>query len=95
MVQLAKTMPGYLGMESVRDPTGAGITVSYWKNEEDIRRWKQQAEHLQAQQAGRMHWYEEFAVRVAKVERAYGKQARVVPPPAANVTSKVTLHPEI
>jgi heme-degrading monooxygenase HmoA len=73
MVELAKTMPGYLGVESVRDNTGVGITVSYWKTEEDIRNWKQNAEHSRAQEAGKSTWYSEYALRVAKVERAYGK----------------------
>jgi len=73
MVELAKTMPGYLGDESVRDHAGVGITVSYWKTEEDIRNWKQNAEHLRAQEAGKSIWYSEYALRIAKVERAYGK----------------------
>jgi len=73
MVELAKTMPGYLGIESVRDSTGTGITVSYWKTEEDIRTWKENAEHSRAQEAGKSTWYAEYSLRVAKVERAYGK----------------------
>ena len=73
MVELAKTMPGYLGVESVRDSAGVGITVSYWKTEEDIRNWKQNAEHSRAQETGKSTWYSEYALRVAKVERAYGK----------------------
>jgi heme-degrading monooxygenase HmoA len=71
MVDLAATMPGYLGAESVRDANGMGITVSYWKDEASIRHWKQNGEHLQAQAKGRKGWYETFSVRVAKVERAY------------------------
>jgi heme-degrading monooxygenase HmoA len=73
MVELAKTMPGYLGVDSVRDGTGAGITVSYWRTEEDIRNWKQNAEHARAQETGKSTWYSEYALRIAKVERAYGK----------------------
>jgi heme-degrading monooxygenase HmoA len=73
MIELAKTMPGYLGIESVRDSAGVGITVSYWKTEEDIRNWKQNAEHLRAQETGKTSWYSEYALRIAKVERAYGK----------------------
>ena len=72
MVELAQTMPGYLGIESVRDGAGAGITVSYWKSEDDIRHWKRNAEHVVAQETGKSLWYSEYTVRVAKVERAYG-----------------------
>jgi heme-degrading monooxygenase HmoA len=73
MVELAKTMPGYLGVESVRDAAGVGITVSYWRTEADIRHWKQHAEHVRAQEIGKSTWYSDYAVRIAKVERAYGR----------------------
>lgn len=73
MMELAQSMPGFLGVESVRDPNGLGITVSYWKTEEDIRHWKQNTEHLQAQETGRETWYDHFSVRISRVERAYGK----------------------
>jgi heme-degrading monooxygenase HmoA len=73
MVELAKTMPGYLGVETVRDGAGFGLTVSYWRTEEDIRNWKRNAEHARAQESGKSTWYSDYALRVAKVERAYGK----------------------
>jgi len=71
MVELARTMVGFLGIESVRDSDGFGVTVSYWQDEESIRAWKGHAEHLAAQAEGKSSWYEEYSVRVAKVERAY------------------------
>lgn len=73
MVRLAAEQPGFLGMESVRGSDGLGITVSYWSSEKAIRDWKMNAAHLAAQQLGKAHWYEDFTVRVAKVERAYSK----------------------
>jgi heme-degrading monooxygenase HmoA len=73
MVELARTMPGFLGTESVRDESGTGITVSYWRSEEDIAFWKRNLEHREAQRKGIKEWYVRYAVRVAKVERAYGR----------------------
>ena len=75
MVELAQGMPGYLGVESARGSDGLGITVSYWRSEADIARWKQHGDHLQAQAAGKATWYTEYQVRIAKVERAYGQRA--------------------
>jgi heme-degrading monooxygenase HmoA len=69
MLALAKDQPGYLGVESVRDATGLGITLSYWKDEPSIRRWKAVLEHRAAQELGNARWYAEFSLRVAKVER--------------------------
>jgi heme-degrading monooxygenase HmoA len=71
MDQLAADQPGYVGIESARDPDGFGITVSYWRTEADARNWKQVAEHLGAQQQGRERWYQRYIVRVATVQRQY------------------------
>ena len=73
MLELAAQQPGYLGAESARDAEGFGITVSYWDSEAAIAAWKQQAEHAAVRAHGRSHWYDHFELRVAKVERAYGK----------------------
>lgn len=71
MEELAEQQPGYLGHESARE--GLGITVSYWTDLESIRRWKAHAEHREAQRAGQRKWYAEYRVRIARVERDYGK----------------------
>ena len=73
MVRLAAKQPGFLGVESVRGADGFGITVSYWANEEAIAGWKAHLEHQPAQEAGKRVWYAHYELRVAKVERAYGK----------------------
>jgi heme-degrading monooxygenase HmoA len=70
MEKLAATQPGFLGIESARD--GLGITVSYWESLESIAAWKQNSSHLVAQARGRDRWYEEFKVRICRVERDYG-----------------------
>ena len=71
LASLALEQPGCLGLESVRDADGIGITVSYWASEAAIRAWKHVAIHLAAQRAGREKWYEHYELRVARVERAY------------------------
>lgn len=73
MVALAQEQPGYLGVESTRGADGFGITVSYWDSLEAIARWKADLEHRQAQAQGRELWYAHYELRVARVERAYGK----------------------
>ena len=72
MDQLARVQTGFLGMDSVRNAEGYGITVAYFESEEAIAAWKANAEHRVAQREGHRQWYEHFQVRVAKVERAYG-----------------------
>ncbi|RLA05786.1 MAG: antibiotic biosynthesis monooxygenase [Gammaproteobacteria bacterium] len=75
MSQLAAEQPGYLGAESARDGTdkdAIGITLSYWSSLESIQAWKQNTEHLFAQQKGKSTWYQQFKIRISKVERDYG-----------------------
>ncbi len=71
MVALAAEQPGFLGIESVRNGEGRGITLSYWTDEAAIAAWKKNAAHKEAQKKGRADWYERFAIRVARVERAH------------------------
>lgn len=67
MFELAAQQPGYLGVESAE-----GMTISYWKSMEAIKKWKENAEHSEARKKGRTDWYAKFKVRIAKVERDYG-----------------------
>ena len=61
MLELAAEQPGYLGVESARE--GLGITVSYWRDLESIRRWKTHAEHREAQRQGIENWYASYCTR--------------------------------
>ncbi|MDD3313535.1 antibiotic biosynthesis monooxygenase [Pseudodesulfovibrio sp.] len=67
LVDLARTMDGFLGAESARD--GVGITVSYWRDEAAIAAWRARPEHRAAMERGRREWYAAFATRVCRVER--------------------------
>lgn len=75
MMELAAEQPGFLGAESVRGADGFGITVSYWTNEEMIANWKTNTAHRVAQENGKSRWYADYQLRIARVERAYGKPA--------------------
>ncbi|MFD0619206.1 antibiotic biosynthesis monooxygenase family protein [Paenibacillus sp. GCM10027629] len=76
MDRLASVQPGFLGADSVRDASGAGITISYWDSLEAIRNWKREESHLVAQQRGKKEWYEHYEVKICKVERAYSSRGR-------------------
>lgn len=69
MLELAKEQEGFLGIESARE--NLGITVSYWKDTESIKKWKMNAEHQVAQQKGRSDWYDSYKTRICLVERDY------------------------
>jgi len=70
MEELAKKQKGYLGIESARNKIG--ITVSYWQTLEDITNWKNNIEHTEVRNLGREKWYQQYQLRICKVEREYG-----------------------
>lgn len=47
------------------------VALSYWPDEESIRRWKAHPEHVLAQKAGRERWYESYSIQVAEITRQY------------------------
>ncbi|MEZ5104391.1 MAG: antibiotic biosynthesis monooxygenase [Draconibacterium sp.] len=67
--KLVSKQPGFLGFESARNEIG--ITVSYWKDLESIKNWKNNVQHSKAREKGRKFWYEYYKLRIAKVERDY------------------------
>jgi len=69
MMELASRQDGFLGVESAREETG--ITVSYWRDLESIRKWKENSIHSLAREKGREQWYKSFITRIAKVEKDY------------------------
>jgi len=69
MEELAKEQLGFLGIESARNTIG--ITVSYWQSLEAIKDWKNHVEHSIARDRGKKEWYQQFKVRICKVERDY------------------------
>jgi heme-degrading monooxygenase HmoA len=71
MIVLAAQQPGYLGVDSVRDDAGLGITVSYWQNEAAASAWRDNAEHTAIRNAGRGKWYDSYSLHVANIGRSY------------------------
>ena len=70
LLELAEQQEGFIGLDTARD-AALGITVSYWKLLEAIKKLKQNSEHLIAQELGKEKWYSSFHIRIAKVESEY------------------------
>jgi len=70
MVEMVSKQEGFLGFESAREEIG--ITVSYWRDEESILKWKENLAHQKARKMGKNLWYKHYRVRIAKVEKEYG-----------------------
>jgi heme-degrading monooxygenase HmoA len=69
MEHLAKQQDGFLGMEAARE--NIGITVSYWRDLDSIKKWKMNDEHQTAQNKGKANCYKAYKTRICLIERDY------------------------
>ncbi|MGI9281805.1 MAG: antibiotic biosynthesis monooxygenase family protein [Endozoicomonas sp.] len=47
------------------------LAISYWPDKESIRAWKNNPEHLAAQQKGKTLWYQDYQVEIVEVLHKY------------------------
>ena len=47
------------------------IAISYWETLNQISCWKQDVEHIKAQQLGRSKWYRTYQIQIVEVLREY------------------------
>jgi len=73
MRELAMSKYGCLEFTAVTEGS-TEIAISYWDSLEDIKKWKQNSEHLVAQELGQTRWYEEYSVEIVEVINSYAKK---------------------
>ncbi|MBM3656629.1 MAG: antibiotic biosynthesis monooxygenase [Actinobacteria bacterium] len=72
MEALVKSIPGYISHFSYRDPASrSGVTIAYFESLEAIKAWRENPEHLEAQELGRGLFYSWYEIQVVKLERGY------------------------
>ncbi|PKH26663.1 antibiotic biosynthesis monooxygenase [Enterobacterales bacterium CwR94] len=74
MMELASSTPGYLGAEGLEDEKGFIILMSYWKDLDAIRAFRNNEEHKIIQQLGKETWFQKHTIRIAQVIREYGDE---------------------
>ncbi|WP_101758606.1 antibiotic biosynthesis monooxygenase [Oceanicoccus sp. KOV_DT_Chl] len=47
------------------------MALSYWESEEQIRKWKENSEHLNTQKIAKQRWYQSYSVQIAQITREY------------------------
>ena len=70
MRKLAMERYGCREFTSVTE-NGTEISISWWDDEQQIQEWKNDPEHLQAQEIGHKKWYRSYSVQIVKVIRTY------------------------
>ena len=60
------------------------LSLSFWEDEESIEIWRNMFEHRMAQDRGNDGIFEDYRIRVAKVQRDYTKDNRTQAPKYSN-----------
>lgn len=69
---------GFISVERFQSLTDEGkvLSLSFWRDEEAVRAWRNTADHRRAQGMGRGGVFADYRLRVASVARDYGMKAR-------------------
>ncbi len=73
---------GFISVERFESLTQKGkiLSLSFWRDEEAIRRWRTLEAHRAAQARGRRSVFANYRLRVAQVMRDYGMHERAGAP---------------
>ena len=75
---LLENIDGFLSIERFQSLTTPGkvLSLSFWRDEEAVRQWRNLPPHRAAQRAGRESIFQDYRLRVAHVLRDYGMNER-------------------
>jgi heme-degrading monooxygenase HmoA len=73
---------GFISIERFSSLTNEGkvLSLSYWRDEDAVKRWRQFERHRLAQARGRNGVFADYRLRVASVLRDYGMSERAEAP---------------
>jgi heme-degrading monooxygenase HmoA len=70
MAELVSAMPGFLGMD-YGESEGRELLVARFVSHEALRLWREQPDHVLAQQLGRERFFAHYRIEVCELVRAY------------------------
>jgi heme-degrading monooxygenase HmoA len=79
---LLDEIDGFISIERFQSLTDANklLSLSFWRDEEAVARWRNLEAHRTAQVTGRDHVLSDYRLRVARVVRDYGMSERAEAP---------------
>ena len=88
---LLERFDGFISIERFESLATPGkiLSLSYWRDAEAVRRWRNVEAHRSVQRAGRESVFADYHLHVAEVIRAYGMNDRDEAPEAVNAASVV------
>ena len=78
-----EAIDGFISIERFESLSRPGriLSLSFWRDEEAVKRWRTMDAHREAQAAGRGGIFRDYRLRVAAVLRDYGLHERAEVPP--------------
>jgi heme-degrading monooxygenase HmoA len=79
---LLADIDGFISIERFESLTNPGkiLSLSYWRDEDAVRAWRNVEPHRRIQAAGRRAIFADYRLRVAQVIRNYGMNERTEAP---------------
>jgi len=71
MHDIVEKMPGFISLKEYTGEDGEVIDLARFRDEESLRAWKMEPEHLEAQRRGREEFYDRYWIQALKVIREY------------------------
>ena len=70
---------GFISVERFESLTNKGkfLSLSFWRDDEAVKRWRTQLNHQAAQDEGKQRVFKDFRIRVAEVIRDYSLKDRL------------------
>ena len=77
-----ETIDGFVSIERFESLSRPGriLSLSFWRDEEAVARWRNREAHRAAQAQGRSGIFRDYRLRVAQVVRDYGMHERAAAP---------------
>ena len=72
MLENVISTKGFIKIESFRENSEKGVTISYWKSIAAIQEWREHSAHLIAQKYGReVLAYSNYTIKICEVQREH------------------------
>jgi heme-degrading monooxygenase HmoA len=77
-----EAIDGFISVERFQSLTDAGklLSLSFWRDEDAVARWRNDLHHRESQAAGRAGIFADYRLRIASVVRDYGMSQRAEAP---------------
>ncbi|PHM30994.1 antibiotic biosynthesis monooxygenase family protein [Xenorhabdus innexi] len=75
---LLNNIPGFISVERFQSLSQKNkyLSLSYWRDEESVKQWRNTNQHREAQTLGRNKVFADYTLRVAAIIRDYGMHER-------------------